>query len=131
MVPLRIPFDATLSQEFNVTWIPALITLDWKGTEHYRTVGFMAPDELVPSLMLGCAKVFGDLEFFDRALDEIDKILTNYPASDAAPEAEFARGVYGYKSTHDPAPLKDAYEHLSKQYPQNVWTKRAYPYQLL
>ena len=58
-------------------------------------------------------------------------LLANYPASDAAPEAVFARGVYRYKSTHDPATLKEAYELLEKHYPQNQWTKRAYAYRLL
>jgi len=131
MVPVRIPFDDPLSQEYSITWIPALISLDWNGGQHYRTVGFMAPDEMVPSLMLGCAKVYGDLGHFDTAFAAIEKIISNYPESDAAPEALFAEGVYRYKSTQDPAPLKKAYEDLEKQYPHNLWTKRAYPYRLL
>jgi tetratricopeptide (TPR) repeat protein len=131
MVPVRIPFDNPLSQEYNITWIPALISLDWNGMEHYRTVGFMAPNELIPSLMLGCANVYGDLEHFDTAFAAINKILSDYPESDAAPKAIFMRGVYGYKCTHEPAALKKAYEQLEKHYPQNRWTKRAYPYRLL
>ena len=131
MIPVRIPFDDPLSQEFNITWIPALVSLDWNGTEHYRTVGFMEAEELVPSLLLGCAKVYGDLKHFDTAFTAIGKILSEYPKSDAAPEALFARGVYGYKSTQDPAPLKEAYEQLNKHYAQNTWTKRAHPYRLL
>ncbi len=131
MVTVRIPFDNPLSQEYSVTWIPALVSLDWNSAEHYRTVGFMAAEELVPSLLLGCAKVYGDLGHFDTAFAAIEKIMSNYPKSDAAPEALFARGVYGYKSTQDPAPLKEAYEQLNKRYPQNQWTKRAYPYRLL
>ena len=131
MVTVRIPFDNPLSQEYSVIWIPALVSLDWNGAEHYRTVGFMAAEELVPSLLLGCAKVYGDLKHFDTAFAAIEKIISDYPKSDAAPESLFARGVYGYKSTHDPAPLKEAYEQLNKRYPQNQWTKRAYPYRLL
>ena len=36
-----------------------------------------------------------------------------------------------FKNTGNPAPLKEAYETLSSQYPDSEWTKRAYPYRLL
>ena len=131
MVAVRILSDHALAKEFKVSWTPTLATLDWNGQEHHRTVGFLAADELVASLMLGSAKVYSDLELFDKAFGTLGKLLSAYPASDAAPEALFVRGVCGYKSTHNPAPLKEAYEQLQKQYPQSQWTKRAYPYRLL
>ena len=131
MIALRIPFDQPLATEFKVSWTPTLVTLDWNGKEHHRTVGFLSAEELVPSLMLGSAKVFSDLELFDKAFGALGKLLSAYPASDAAPEAMFVHGVCGYKSTHNPAPLKEAYEQLQKMYPQSEWTKRAYPYRLL
>ena len=131
MIAVRIASDHPLSKEFKVTWTPTLVTLDWKGQEHHRTVGFLSAEELVASLMLGSAKVYSDLELFDKAFGTLGKLLSAYPASDAAPEALFVRGVCGYKSTHNPAPLKQAYEQLQKQYPQSEWTKRAYPYRLL
>jgi hypothetical protein len=131
MVALRIPSDHPLAKEFKVSWTPTLVTLDWSGQEHHRTVGFLPAEELVASLMLGCAKVYSDLELFDRAFGMLGKLLSAYPAGDAVPEAIFVRGVCGYKSTHNPKPLKDAYEQLEKQYPQSEWTKRAYPYRLL
>jgi hypothetical protein len=131
MIPVRIPFDDPLSQEFNITWIPALVSLGWNGTEHQRTIGFMEAEELIPSLLLGYAKVYGNLKHFDTAFAAIEKILSEFPKSDAAPEALFCRGVYGYKSTQNPAPLKEAYEQLNKQYAQSTWTKRAHPYRLL
>ena len=131
IIPVRVPFDTTLAKEFKVTWTPTLVTLDWNGQEHHRTVGFLAAEELVASLMLGSAKVCSDLELFDKAFGSLGKLLSAYSASDAAPEAIFVRGVCGYKSTHNPAPLKQAYEQLQKQYPQSEWTKRAYPYRLL
>ena len=131
MIPVRIPFEDPLSQKFTITWTPTLVSLGWKGTEHQRTVGFMEAEELIPSLLLGCAKVYGDLKHFDTASAAIEKILSEHPKSDAAPEALFARGVFGYKSTQNPAPLKEAYEQLLEQYAQSPWTKRAYPYRLL
>lgn len=132
VIPLRLAFDAQpYSTDFNVKWTPTLVTADWAGKEHYRTVGFLPPEELVPSVMLGIAKTHFDLDGFDGAIPLLDKILADYPKSSAAPEAIFLRGVSGYKSTHNPAPLKQAYERLAKEYPESEWAKRALPYRLI
>ena len=132
MIPLRIPFDAKpLSLDFNVKWTPSLITLDTKGREHHRTLGFLAPEELIPSLLLGIAKSHFEADRFDEALAGLDQLLAEYPKSDSTPEAVYLRGVCRYKSTQDPKPLKEAYEQLKAQHPSSEWTKRAYPYRLL
>ena len=132
MIPLRVAFDAQpLSIDFNIKWTPTLITLDSNGKEHYRTVGFLPPEELIPSLMLGIAKSYFDRERFSEALSTLDKLLKDYPKSDSAPEAIYLQGVCRYKNTHDAKPLKEAYERLQAHYPSSEWTKRAYPYRLL
>jgi outer membrane protein assembly factor BamD (BamD/ComL family) len=81
--------------------------------------------------MLGIAKSYFDRERFSEALSTLDKLLTDYPKSDSAPEATYLRGVCRYKNTHDAKPLKEAYEWLQAKYPSSEWTKRAYPYRLL
>lgn len=132
MIPLRVAFDAQpLATDFNIKWTPTLITLDAEGKEHHRTVGFLPPEELIPSLLLGMAKSCFDREQFSEALSALNKILSEYPKSDSAPEATYWQGVCGYKSTHQPGPLKEAYEHLRAKHPSSEWTKRAYPYRLL
>ena len=132
LIPLRVAFDAKpLSTDFNVKWTPTLIILDANGKEHQRTVGFFPSEELIPSLLLGIAKIYFDQETFAEALSHLDKILAEYPKSDAAPEAIYLQGVCRYKSTHDPKPLKGAYEQLQAQHPSSEWTKKAYPYRLL
>ena len=132
MIPIQVPFDAKpLATDFNVKWTPTIITLDAEGKEHHRTIGFLPPEELVPSLMLGTAKSHFDRENFSEALSFLEKLLANYPKSDSAPEAIFLQGVAKYKSTHSPKPLKEAYEKLQAGYPSSEWTKRAYPYRLL
>src|SRR4030043_471933 len=118
MIPLRVAFDAQpLATEFSLKWTPTLITLDADGKEHQRTVGFLPPEELIPSLLLGIAKSYFNREKFSEALSTLDKLLADYPKSDAAPEAIYLRGVCRYKSTHDPKPLKGAYEQLQANYP--------------
>ena len=132
VIPVRLPHDhKPLAEQFQVKWTPALVTLDTEGKEHHRTVGFLSPEELIPSLLLGKAKIDFDHEDFAKALVSLEALLKDYPKSGAAPEAIFLRGVCGYKSTHTPKPLKEAYEKLAKDYPDSEWTKRAYPYRLL
>jgi len=132
VIPIRLPHDhKPLAEQFQIKWTPALVTLDTEGKEHHRTVGFLAPDELIPSLLLGKAKIDFDHEDFAKALVTLEDLLTDYPKSAAAPEAIFLRGVCGYKSTHSPKALKEIYEKLSKDYPDSEWTKRASPYRLI
>jgi tetratricopeptide (TPR) repeat protein len=132
LIPLQVKSDAQpLATDFNVKWTPTLVTLDSDGKEHHRTVGFLPPEELVPSLLLGIAKCHFDRERYEEALKALSRLLESYPKSDAAPEAIFLRGVSLYKSTHNPKPLKEAYEKLQAEYPSSEWTKRAYPYRLI
>lgn len=132
MIPLRVRFDAQpLATDFNVNWTPTIVTLDSEGKEHHRTVGFLAPEEFIPSLLLGIAKVYFDTDRFDVALVNLEKLLLDYPKSHSAPEAIYLRGVSLYKSTDHPKTLKQAYEKLQDNYPGSEWTKRAYPYRLL
>ena len=132
MIPLRVRFDAQPhASDFKIQWTPSLITLGPEGQEHHRSVGFLPPEELIPSLLLGSGKCHFDAERFPQALKDLDEVLAKHPKSHAAPEAIYYRGVTGYKSTHDAKPLKAAYEKLAAEYPQSEWTNRAYPYRLL
>lgn len=132
LIPLRIQFDTKpYAADFNISWTPTLVVLDAEGKEHHRTVGFLSAEELIPAALLGMAKTRFEQQQFTEALAAITEILDGYAGSDAAPEALFLRGVALYKSTHNPKPLKEAYEQLSAQHPSSEWTKRAYPYRLL
>ncbi|MCX5861048.1 MAG: tetratricopeptide repeat protein [Deltaproteobacteria bacterium] len=131
VIPLRIPSDDRLAAEFNVKWTPTLVTLDPSGKEHHRTLGFLKPEELIASVLLGIGKSRFETGKFETAVESFDKIIGAHPKSGSAPEAIFLRGVSLFKSTHDPKPLKAAYEKLAAEYPDNEWTGRAYPYRLL
>ena len=131
-VPVRVAHDAKpLSEDFTVKWTPTLIALDPDGKEHHRTVGFLSPEELIASLLLGAGKIHFENDRFNEAIEWLDKVITGYPESDFAQEAIFVRGVSRYKLTSDPKPLKEAYEELAARFPESEWTKRAYPYRLL
>jgi len=132
MIPFRVLYDAEpLSKDFNIKWTPTIITLDSGGLEHHRSVGFLEPDALISTILLGIAKVFFDTNRFDDALINLEKILKDYPETNSAPEAIYMRGVSLYKNTDDPRELKEAYEKLRDKYPESEWAKKAYPYRLL
>ena len=132
VIPVRVAYNQKpLSDDFNVQWTPTIVTLDWDGKESHRTVGFLSPEELIPSLLLGIGKAHFEAGGFEEAISTFDEILKDYPKSDCAPEAIYLRGVALYKNTKDPKPLKGAYEKLAAEYPDAQWTKRAYPYRLL
>ena len=131
VIPLRIPSDDKLASEFNVKWTPTLVTLDPEGKEHHRTVGFLKPEELVPSVLLGIGKSLFETGKFEEAVAIFEKLIQNHPKSGPTPEGIFLRGVSQFKSTHDPKPLKASYEKLASEYPDSEWTGRAYPYRLL
>lgn len=132
LVPVQLLFDAEpYATDFNVKWTPTIITLDDGGKEHHRIVGFLPPEEFIAAMLLGIAKVEFDLDKFDGALSDLNRILSEYPKSKAAPEATYLRGVSQFKNTHDPKPLKDAYERLRREYPDSEWVDRAQPYSLL
>ena len=132
VIPVRVAYDhKPLSGDFNVKWTPTIVTLDQEGKESHRTVGFLAPEELIPSLLLGIGKSHFEAGRFGEAISVFDELLDQYPKSDSAPEGIYLRGVSLYKNTKDPKPLKGAYEKLAAEYPDTQWTKRAYPYRLL
>ena len=132
MVPLQVQFnEEPLAIDFGVKWTPTLVTIDAKGEEHHRTVGFLSPEELIPSLQLGICKVHFDADNFDESVSRLENVLADYPKSDATPEAIYIRGVSLYKKNNDPKQLKMAYELLLADFPESEWTKRAYPYRLL
>jgi len=76
VIPIRLPHDhKPLAEQFQVKWTPALVTLDMEGKEHHRTVGFLSPEELIPSLLLGKAKIDFDHEDFGKALTTLEDLL--------------------------------------------------------
>lgn len=132
IVSIQVPFDSQpLATTYALKWTPTLIILDQEGKEHQRTVGYVPPEDFIPLMLLGIGKTCFDADRFSEALERFEKIISRYPKSSSAHEAIYLRGVAGYKSTHEIKPLKDAYEKLSREYPDSEWAKRAQPYSLL
>jgi thioredoxin-related protein len=83
VIPLKLFFDVRpAADDYNVKRTPTLITVNGGGKEHHRTVGFLPPEELIPSLLLGIGKVFFDQERIADAFKYFEKIVKEYPKSD-------------------------------------------------
>ncbi len=123
--------NRALMQQYGVSWTPSIFVLDADGKVHYSTVGFIPPEEFVPTFMVGKARWYFDTGLYAEARAHLEEMLTRCPHPNAAAEAIYFLGVTKFKMDHDPKPLKAAYEELTSKYPQSEWARRADPYKLL
>ncbi|HEX9883116.1 MAG TPA: thioredoxin fold domain-containing protein [Desulfobaccales bacterium] len=133
-IPVQIETTAqnqALMSQYGVTWTPSIFVLDADGKVHYSTVGFIPPEEFVPTFLVGKARWYFDAGQLTEARATLEEVLDRCSHSHVAPEAIFFLGVAKYKQTHDPKPLRAAYDELMANYPQSEWTKRADPYRLI
>ncbi len=131
-IPVQIPVSNTaLMGKYNVTWTPTILVVDADGKEHFRRVGFHAPDDLIAAFMTGKGRWYFDLEQFPEAKGMFEEVQVAYPGTEAAAEAIFFNGVTGYKMNHEPKFLRLASDTLKEKYPDSQWTKQASVYQLI
>ena len=89
MIGLRVDVKSQrdLAMEFQIQYTPTVIILDENRKEHYRSVGFHPPDQLLPELMVAAAKVHYQNKQFRQALALSKKMLADYPRNTWAAEA--------------------------------------------
>ena len=132
LVPVRLQAsDPVFGPKFRVKWTPSLLVLDAEGAEHYRTLGFYPPHDLIPSLLLGMGKAKFNLPDRPEACRYFQRVIEDHPASSLAPEAIYLNGVSRYIETHDVTNLTGIYDYLLVEYPDSPWLIRAEPYKLL
>ena len=52
--------NKALMEKYGLTWTPSLFVLDAAGQVYYRVVGFVPPEEFVPTFMVGKARWYFD-----------------------------------------------------------------------
>ena len=120
--------NQSLMEKYGVSWTPTILVLDADGKEHYRTVGYIPPEEFIPLFMVGKARWALDTGQLAEARAILEEMLGRCPHPRAAAEAIYFLGVARYKMTHDPKPLRTAYEELKAKFPESEWFRRAEPY---
>lgn len=125
-VPLKIsvldrPGEA---QSFRGTWTPTFVVMDADLTEHYRSVGYLPVEDFWAQLVLARGRVAFDLGQYEQAAALFSQVVSQFPSTEAAPEAQYFLGVAGYKGGSVDK-LLAAWKLLMEKYPQSDWSKKA------
>lgn len=131
-VPVQIQTsNQSMMQRFSVSWTPTLLVLDADGREHYRAVGFFAPEDMIATFLTAKGRWALDTDQLPEARALFEEVISCYSDKDAAAEALFFLGVAKYKMSHDPKPLRETYDELHAKFPQSTWAKQADHYRLI
>lgn len=132
VVPLRLAADdPQWATYYSIRWTPSLLLLDAAGREQSRHLGFVAPQELIPMLLLGIGRAAFSHGQRSEANTALARVTTDYPHSFSTPEAIYLQGVCAFLADHDPTCLTALYDRLMACDPQGEWAMRAAPYRLL
>ena len=111
-------------RRFEAIWTPTVIILSPEGKERWRTEGYLPKEEFRPQLEMGIARVALIRKRWSDAQQIYERIIEQFPMSEAAPEAVFWLGVCEYSLSKNPAALKGNYERLNREYPESIWAKK-------
>ena len=114
-----------LGATFDAQWTPTTLVIDPPSNERHRIEGFLPKEDFAAQLELGLAKAAFARGAFDEARKTFDAIVSRYPKTDAAPEAQYWAGVSRYKATGDPAALADTEKQFREHYRDSTWAKKA------
>jgi outer membrane protein assembly factor BamD (BamD/ComL family) len=112
-------------EKFGAQWTPTTLLLDSNGVERHRIEGFLPASDFAAQILLGmghAARTAGDFQEAERRYAEV---LEKFPDSDAAPEAQYWKGVAHYKATNDPSALAETARAFQTRYTDTPWAKKA------
>lgn len=110
---------------FGADWTPTILILDSEGHERHRIEGFLPNDDFLAQLHLGLAQAAFTAGKFEQAAERFEKIVRDFPATDAAPEAQYWAGVSKYKATGNAEALKGTADAFKQRYSDSTWAKKA------
>lgn len=130
VVPVKANiFTKPLTGLFNMQRGPTLVLVDPKDKEHHRTVGWLSPEDLIASLLHGIGQTHIDHGDLSSAGPALQRVVSDYPDSDAAPEALYLSGVVHYKQSDHIHAMNETLTQLREKYPTSEWTQRASVYE--
>lgn len=86
-VRAQVRSEPVLAQKFAVRYTPTVVILDEEGIERHRSIGFLPPQEFVPSMLLGIGKAYYEKRRFEKAATVLGRLLSAYPQSSFVSEA--------------------------------------------
>jgi hypothetical protein len=130
-VPLQVNTQAgsgaAVVERYRQVWTPDVRVLAADGFELYRWNGYLPPFEFLPQLLVALGQARLRLHDEARAAALYEEVLSRFPTSAVAPEAQYYLGVARYKDSHEGADLAKAWHHLQMRYPESIWrTKQSF-----
>ena len=114
-----------LGARYGAQWTPTILILDRTGEARHRIEGFLPADDFLPQLMLGVGHAaFAEGRFGD-AESRFAQVVEQFPNADAAPEAQYWKGVSRYKATGDASALAATAREFAERYRDTSWAKKA------
>lgn len=125
-IPVRynIQTNPDIKNKYRLLWAPTVIILDSDGTDYHRFNGFLPPDEFIPQLEFGIAKMALEKRDLKTARMQFTSVVEKYPKSDIAPEAQYWVGVVDFQITNDVNAEIQAWEKIIKSYPNSIWARK-------
>jgi len=114
-----------LGERFGAQWTPTVLTVDRDGRERHRIEGFLPADDFLAQLVLGLAHAVFAAGDYAPAAGLFDRVVSSYPSTEAAAEAQYWAGVSRYKSTGDATALKDTARRFTERFQDTSWAKKA------
>jgi len=112
-------------ERFGVRWTPTVLLLDPSGAERHRIEGYLPASDFGAQLLLGLGHAAFAAQDWKEAQRRFGQLLDEFPDSDAAPEAQYWKGVARYKETGDASALNETYREFQTRYRDTPWAKRA------
>lgn len=127
-VPVRIHTEdhPELCAKYRVPWTPTILVLDAEGTEHYRDVGYLPPEDFVAHMTLALGHTAVEEKDFPTAARFFQTVIDRYRSSEVIPEALYFLGVARNRSAGGTADDRKAiWKRLMETYPRSDWAKKA------
>jgi hypothetical protein len=119
------PDQKKLLAEYRALWSPALIYLDWSGSELRKVIGYRDPEQMLGDSMMTVGKFHLLHRRLDEAAAEFREIATESQARGVAAEARYWEGIAIYKKTRSLDDLKHIWNHLAMSHADGEWAKSA------
>ena len=125
VIPVQVDTQDAANQpiveRFQQVWTPTIMLLSPEGQIYHEWNGYLPPPFYLPQLLLRLGKAGLKQHREDEAARYFDAVGSQYPTSDAAPEAAYWAAVARYKSSHKPEDLLGGWQRLQSQYPDSPW----------
>jgi hypothetical protein len=122
---VNIKEHGALFHRFDALWTPTVLVMDPSGVERKRIEGYLPREEFRAQVELGLARVAFMRKRWDEAERKYAEVAQRYPATTAATEAIYWRGVSHYKATSDHTGFPALAEELRRKDPDSIWTLSA------